>query len=84
MRATDNSSQGWFLPYLKHYFWAFLAAALLGALSIGCAGALLFTSGHLITRSALKPENILMVYVPLCLCERLVLVKPLFSIWNAW
>ncbi|AZH31204.1 thiol reductant ABC exporter subunit CydC [Paenibacillus sp. M-152] len=67
MRATDNSSQGWFLPYLKHYFWALLAAALLGALSIGCAGALLFTSGHLITRSALKPENILMVYVPIVL-----------------
>ncbi|MGN9169331.1 thiol reductant ABC exporter subunit CydC [Paenibacillus jamilae] len=67
MRATDNSSQGWFLLYLKQYFWAFLAAALLGALSIGCAGALLFTSGHLITRSALKPENILMVYVPIVL-----------------
>ncbi|MGQ3479968.1 thiol reductant ABC exporter subunit CydC [Paenibacillus sp. TY11] len=67
MRATDNSSQGWFVTYLRQYFWAFLAAALLGALAIGCAGALLFTSGHLITRSALKPENILMVYVPIVL-----------------
>ncbi|MEC0183851.1 thiol reductant ABC exporter subunit CydC [Paenibacillus peoriae] len=67
MRAVDNSGQGWFLSYLRQYCWAFLAAALLGALAIGCAGALLFTSGHLITRSALKPENILMVYVPIVL-----------------
>lgn len=67
MRVTDNSRQGWFVTYLRQYFWAFLAAALLGALAIGCAGALLFTSGHLITRSALKPENILMVYVPIVL-----------------
>ncbi|MGW8959325.1 thiol reductant ABC exporter subunit CydC [Paenibacillus sp. NPDC055715] len=67
MRATDNSGQGWLVFYLRQYFWAFLAAALLGALAIGCAGALLFTSGHLITRSALKPENILMVYVPIVL-----------------
>jgi ATP-binding cassette subfamily C protein CydC len=67
MRVTDNSSQGWFVTYLRQYFWAFLIAALLGALAIGCAGALLFTSGHLITRSALKPENILMVYVPIVL-----------------
>lgn len=64
---ADNSGQGWFLSYLRQYCWAFLAAALLGALAIGCAGALLFTSGHLITRSALKPENILMVYVPIVL-----------------
>lgn len=67
MRVVDNSGQSWFLSYLRQYFWAFLAAALLGALAIGCAGALLFTSGHLITRSALKPENILMVYVPIVL-----------------
>ncbi|WP_179030682.1 thiol reductant ABC exporter subunit CydC [Paenibacillus kribbensis] len=67
MRVADNSGQGWFLSYLRQYCWAFLAAALLGALAIGCAGALLFTSGHLITRSALKPENILMVYVPIVL-----------------
>ncbi|MEK5550658.1 thiol reductant ABC exporter subunit CydC [Paenibacillus sp. FSL L8-0689] len=67
MRVTDNSRQGWFVTYLRQYFWAFLLAALLGALAVGCAGALLFTSGHLITRSALKPENILMVYVPIVL-----------------
>lgn len=67
MRVTDNSRQGWFVTYLRQYFWAFLVAALMGALAIGCAGALLFTSGHLITRSALKPENILMVYVPIVL-----------------
>lgn len=67
MRATSNSGQDWFMSYLRQYFRAFLAAGLLGALAIGCAGALLFTSGHLITRSALKPENILMVYVPIVL-----------------
>ncbi|WP_423227632.1 thiol reductant ABC exporter subunit CydC [Paenibacillus filicis] len=39
----------------------------MGTLAIGCAAALLFTSGYLISRSALRPENVLMVYVPIVL-----------------
>ncbi|SFE24136.1 ATP-binding cassette, subfamily C, CydC [Paenibacillus algorifonticola] len=67
MRGDDHQQKGWLLPYLRQHVWTFTAALLLGALALCCAGALLFTSGYLISRSALRPENILMVYVPIVL-----------------
>lgn len=67
MKGNDHRQIGWLLPYLRQHVWTFTAALLLGALALGCAGALLFTSGYLISRSALRPENILMVYVPIVL-----------------
>ncbi|MFS0920496.1 thiol reductant ABC exporter subunit CydC [Brevibacillus sp. 179-C 1.1 NHS] len=67
MREAREENQGWFLPYFRQHFWQFAAAALLGTLAVACAGALLYTSGYLISRSALKPENVLMVYVPIVL-----------------
>lgn len=67
MKGTDEISKGWVIPYLKQYKWSFLLAGLLGTLAVLCAGALLFTSGYLISRSALRPENVLMVYVPIVL-----------------
>ncbi|WP_106767360.1 thiol reductant ABC exporter subunit CydC [Paenibacillus faecalis] len=54
----------WFRPYVTVYFWRFLLIVLLGALTILSASMLMFTSGYLISKSALRPENILMVYVP--------------------
>lgn len=67
MKEAREGNQGWLLPYFRQYFWQLAAAALLGALAVACAAALLFTSGYLISRSALKPENVLMVYVPIVL-----------------
>ncbi|MGG4146847.1 thiol reductant ABC exporter subunit CydC [Paenibacillus algorifonticola] len=67
MRGDDHQAKGWLLPYLRQHAPTFAAALLFGALALGCAGALLFTSGYLISRSALRPENILMVYVPIVL-----------------
>ncbi|MFG0211659.1 thiol reductant ABC exporter subunit CydC [Brevibacillus porteri] len=67
MKEAREGNQGWFLPYFRQFFWQFAAAALLGTLAVACAGALLYTSGYLISRSALKPENVLMVYVPIVL-----------------
>lgn len=63
----SKHKKGWFAPYLRRFAWRFAAAGLLGALAIACAGALLFTSGYLISRSSLRPENVLMVYVPIVL-----------------
>lgn len=45
----------------------FLLTLLLSFLAAGCSCALIFTSGYLIAKSAMKPENILMVYLPIVL-----------------
>lgn len=55
----------WILPYLKQYRSLLLLSIVLGALTILCGGALMFTSGYLISISATMPESILMVYVPI-------------------
>lgn len=54
----------WFRPYFKAYYGRFTLVVLLGMLTVAAASALMFTSGYLISKSALRPENILMVYVP--------------------
>ncbi|RAR42569.1 thiol reductant ABC exporter subunit CydC [Paenibacillus sp. MDMC362] len=56
--------ESWFRPYVTANFWRFLLIVMLGVLTILFAGMLMFTSGYLISKSALRPENILMVYVP--------------------
>ncbi|MDE3838088.1 thiol reductant ABC exporter subunit CydC [Bacillus methanolicus] len=55
----------WITPYLRQYRGLFALAILLGSLTILFGGALMFTSGYLISKSATQPENILMVYVPI-------------------
>ncbi|MBN3524160.1 thiol reductant ABC exporter subunit CydC [Paenibacillus apiarius] len=59
--------EAWFRPYLRTYFWRFAIIVALGMLTVLCASSLMFTSGYLISKSALRPENILMVYVPIVL-----------------
>lgn len=53
----------WLRPYITSYFWRFVVIVALGALTIFTASSLMFSSGYLISKSALRPENILMVYV---------------------
>jgi ATP-binding cassette subfamily C protein CydC len=53
----------WLRPYITSYFWRFIIIVALGALTILTASSLMFSSGYLISKSALRPENILMVYV---------------------
>ncbi|OWR30449.1 thiol reductant ABC exporter subunit CydC [Saccharibacillus sp. O23] len=57
--------EGWIAPYLRAHALRFAAIIALGALTVLAAGMLTFTSGFLISKSALRPENILMVYVPI-------------------
>ncbi|WP_077296949.1 thiol reductant ABC exporter subunit CydC [Virgibacillus pantothenticus] len=54
----------WIIPYVKMHYKGLLASILIGLLALACGAALMFTSGYLISKSALRPENILMVYVP--------------------
>lgn len=64
---TGKPFNGWILPYIHERLFRFIAAAVIGTLAVACTGGLMFTSGYLISRSSLQPENILMVYVPIVL-----------------
>ncbi|WP_172371897.1 thiol reductant ABC exporter subunit CydC [Sporosarcina jiandibaonis] len=55
----------WIRPYVKEHKGRMLLTVLLGVLGIGSSAMLLFLSGYLISRSALRPENIMIVYVPI-------------------
>ncbi|CAH0118829.1 putative ABC transporter ATP-binding/permease protein [Paenibacillus sp. CECT 9249] len=57
----------WLRPYIRTHYGRFAVIAALGVLTVLCAGSLMFTSGYLISKSAMRPENILMVYVPIVL-----------------
>ncbi len=57
----------WIMPYVKRYKYRMLTILLLSMLTVGSAAALMFTSGFLISKSSLRPENILLVYVPIVL-----------------
>ncbi len=57
--------EAWVRPYLRTYIRQFLLIAFLGVLTALAAASLMFTSGFLISKAALRPENILMIYVPI-------------------
>ncbi|USB32995.1 amino acid ABC transporter ATP-binding/permease protein [Paenibacillus sp. YPG26] len=57
--------EGWLKPYIKAHSGRFILIVLLGVLTASAASMLMFTSGYLISKSALRPENILLVYVPI-------------------
>ncbi|WP_339306067.1 thiol reductant ABC exporter subunit CydC [Paenibacillus sp. FSL L8-0435] len=67
METVRNGKEknSWIAPYVAQYRWRFIAVIALGTCAALCAVLLLFTSGFLISKSALHPENILMVYVPI-------------------
>ncbi|WP_342553274.1 amino acid ABC transporter ATP-binding/permease protein [Paenibacillus sp. FSL R7-0652] len=62
---SKHLKNSWIAPYAAQYRWRFIGAIALGTCAALCAVMLLFTSGYLISKSALRPENILMVYVPI-------------------
>lgn len=62
---SGSKKNSWITPYVAQYRWRLVAAIALGICATLCAVLLLFTSGFLISKSALRPENILMVYVPI-------------------
>src|SRR5690625_5228917 len=55
----------WVLPYLKQYKSRMSLSLVLGILGIGSGAMLLFVSGYLISKSSMRPENIMVVYVPI-------------------
>lgn len=61
------NKQQWFLPFMRAHARRFMLIMVLSALALSSAMALMYMSGYLISKSALQPENILMVYVPVVL-----------------
>lgn len=52
-------------PYLKQYIGSFFLAILFASLTIAASAMLTFTSGYLISKASLRPETILLLYVPI-------------------
>lgn len=59
------NKNGWILPYVKENIRLFIVVIFLSAFTIFAAASLMYTSGYLISKAATKPENILMIYVPI-------------------
>ncbi|MCR8658982.1 thiol reductant ABC exporter subunit CydD [Paenibacillus endoradicis] len=59
-KATHN-----LMTFLSQYKWLALCAVLLSFATIAANIGLMGTSGYLIAKAALQPENILMIYVPI-------------------
>ncbi len=59
------NKNGWVLPYIKENRRLFLVVIVISAVTVFSAAALMFMSGFLISKAATKPENILMIYVPI-------------------
>lgn len=59
--------QMYIAPYLKKYKKAMIATIVLGTLAVLSGAMLTFTSGYLISSASLKPETILLLYIPIVL-----------------
>lgn len=77
LRAWHNDH--WFWPYLKQNKLRLALIFFVGVLTFICAGALMFTSGYLISKSATHPFNILAVYVPVVLTRAFGIGRPAFK-----
>ncbi len=55
----------WVIPYIGKNKGRIVLSILFGFLGIVSAAMLLFVSGYLISKSSLRPENIMIVYVPI-------------------
>lgn len=57
--------ESWITPYISRYRFRFLVIMLIALLATSAGAALMFTSGFLISKAALRPYNILMLYIPI-------------------
>ncbi|UQS82146.1 thiol reductant ABC exporter subunit CydC [Bombilactobacillus folatiphilus] len=69
----------WVKPYLKQYKGLLITALLLGVLTTFCGGALMFTSGYTIDKSATHPFNILLIYPAIVITRAFGIGRPVFK-----
>ncbi|CAM3184033.1 thiol reductant ABC exporter subunit CydC [Leuconostoc rapi] len=68
----------WVVPFLKSQKSGLFWSIVLSFLTILAAGSLMFVSGYLISRAAQRPENVLMIYVPIVLTRGFGIARPVF------
>ncbi|MGM9891920.1 thiol reductant ABC exporter subunit CydC [Limosilactobacillus sp.] len=68
----------WVRPYLRHYRKTLILAITIGVVTFVCGAGLMFSAGFLISKSAMRPENILLVYVPIVLTRAFGIARPAF------
>lgn len=78
-KHTNVLQHTWVKPYLKQNKKLLFLIFFLGTMTFICASALMFTSGYLISKSATRPENILLVYVPIVLVRTFGIFRPVFN-----
>ncbi|WP_285015225.1 thiol reductant ABC exporter subunit CydC [Lactococcus garvieae] len=66
----------WITPFLRKYRFGMILAIILGTITIFCAGLLMFSAGYVISKSATKPENILIIYVPVLMVRVFGISRP--------
>jgi ATP-binding cassette subfamily C protein CydC len=66
----------WVKPFLHRYKKTLILAIFLGILTFVCGTGLMFCAGFLISKSATRPENILLVYVPIVLTRAFGIARP--------
>lgn len=69
--------KSWIKPYIVQYRKTLIAAIVLNVCALIASAALLFTSGYLISKSSMRPENILLVYVPIVLVRAFGISRPI-------
>jgi thiol reductant ABC exporter, CydC subunit len=72
------SQDRWILPSLRQQKSGFFWSIFLNFMITFAAGALMFVSGFLISRSAQHPSNILIIYVPIVLTRAFGIARPVF------
>ena len=68
----------WIIPFLRQQKSGLFWSIFLSFMTTFAAGALMFVSGFLISRSAQHPENILIIYVPIVLTRAFGIARPVF------
>lgn len=77
-RLLLSKQDTWVRPYFKKYKKLLALVLFLGLLTFFCGSALMFTSGFLISKSASRPWNVLVVYVPIVLTRAFGIGRPTF------
>lgn len=77
-RPSVLSNDQWAVPWLRRNIKLLIFVLMFGSLTLLCGGALMFTSGYLISRSATHPYNLLAVYVPIVLTRAFGIGRPVF------
>ncbi|KRN79240.1 thiol reductant ABC exporter subunit CydC [Fructilactobacillus lindneri] len=72
-------NDSWIKPYLKKYKGLLALVFFLGVITFICSIGLMFTAGYLISRSAQRPYNILLVFVPVIITEGFGIFRPVFK-----